>query len=220
MANGLLDVYHMVKEIETSRQHRNGYTPDGRPFEERLSRHSALRGGAPSIAMPWLSGDRWTIQDQSPNGFGARIDGSQASGLRIGRLIAAVFDDHRDKIQLGVVRSIRSISAREYQVGVELISHAVSPIMLSALPGNGRNGGEPGNQPHDPYSTLENIAPALVLMEEAEHGNQPASLIMPIVNYIQGASMSVTHLNRGNTVIRLGETIEQKDDWVRVGFST
>lgn len=221
VAHGLLDVYHMVKDIEMSRQHRNGYTPDGRTFEERLSRHSPLRGGAPSIAMPWLSGVRWTIQDQSPNGFGARVDESQASELRIGRLVAAVFDDHKDRIQLGVVRSIRSISAKEYQVGVEVISHAVAPIMLSALSSNGWKGnGLAGNQPHDPYSALETIAPALVLMEEAERGNQPASLMMPVVNHIQGASMNVTHLNRSNTTIRLGEVIEQKDDWVRVGFST
>ncbi|MCX7627063.1 MAG: hypothetical protein N2Z69_01400 [Methylophilaceae bacterium] len=218
VVHGMQAVYQWAKEIESSRLHRAGYlaTPD-KSFEERLSRHTVLRSSAPNVALPWLSGDRWTVQDESANGFGALVDETAANALRVGRLVAAVFDDRKGQVFLGVVRSIRSLSAKEYQVGVEVIARTVAPVLVSVpstLRGNGLSVGK------NPLAAMESLAPALILMENAERENQPASLVMPIANYVAGAILSVAHLNHSTVTVRLEAVLEQQDDWIRVRFST
>jgi hypothetical protein len=219
--HGMQSVYQMVKDIDSIRDKRKGYSSSSKgnmDLDERLSRHTVLRS-APNIALPWLAGDRWSIQDESSLGYGAIVGEEIASNLKIGKLLAVVMDENRDAVTIGVVRSIRSLSNGEFHVGIEILSREAIPVLLAEVSAkSGKSSSEKTFGNTDPFSLLDESYMALVLPENPASGVTKASIMIAIANYIQGAKLSVTHLDRSTSFAHLTDLIEQKDDWARVGF--
>lgn len=219
VAHGLQGCYQMVKDMENMWSSRKGYARRAdESLDERLARHSVLQP-ATNIALPWLSGESWSIQNESPLGCGAIVPEEIANRLKVGRLVAMVMDDNREQISIGALRSIRSHSNNEWYLGVEVFSRTVSPVMLTNLGfRQGTSIPEPLLAGADPFSMLDETFVALILPENPASGIEKPSIILNIANYIENARLSVTSSDRGNLLIRLTDVVEQKDNWIRVGF--
>ena len=70
----------------------------------------------------------WEIQDASDSGYRIHAAAQEAARLRLGALLALRKDDEHERWQLGLVRRMKRINAEQTELGVEVISRAVSLI--------------------------------------------------------------------------------------------
>lgn len=219
VSKGFHDAYRMTKDFYSASEQRKGYKSHSQEsLEERLSRHSVVRS-APSLALPWLSGQKWLIQDQSVSGFGAIVADEVAKKLTIGKLLAMVDDENRDSIVIGVVRSIKNQLNGQHHIGIESIAHSPVPVSITEISSLQRKAkSQAFVSGDDPFVMLEQgywglLDPATPDME----GVKP-SVIIAMADYMQGAVISISEPGRDKFKIKLGEVLEHKDDWVRVAY--
>lgn len=218
VAHGIQGCFMMVKDLLSARKN---YLPSGREgaqsLDEKLMRH-AMMHPADNIALPWLAAEKWRLSDQSALGLGALVDEEIASGLKIGRLAGLVIEDRRDSVTLGVIRNIKTLASGDRHIGIEVISHAAVPVLLSDF---SQKAPAPGKDAFGADSELSSLIDdtygGLLLPENPAAATKP-SILIPAATYIQSASLKMKWMEGHEQTIRLGELIEQKDDWVRVGL--
>ncbi|MBU3736640.1 MAG: hypothetical protein FGM62_06645 [Methylobacterium sp.] len=150
-------------------------------------------------------------------GLGALVSEEIASRLKIGKLASLVVEDRRDTVTLGVIRNIKTLASGDRHVGIEVISHAAAPVLLSdftqksPVPDLDALGADT-----ELSSLIDDTYGGLLIPENPAAAAQP-SILIPATTYIQSASLKMTWMEGHEQTIRLGEVIEQRDDWVRVG---
>lgn len=207
---GFQPVLLMVKDFSAGKSTGDGYGV-ALSLEETDKSKSASKH-APIVLFPEISGERWTLSDQSEKGFGANVLYDSISSVSIGTLVAFVCDDQRDILTLGVIRSIKDMDIRHFHVGIEVFSQ--KPIYMELV--NTTFWKDTGDVYKDatllvsPFAILQ----TLYLRPDAAFGTR-ASLIVPSIKYEPKDSFTLKIGNDVHTV-QYGDIIEQKNDWIRV----
>lgn len=144
-----------------------------------------------------LEGETWVIENESRNGFGALVSVELNAWLKIGRLIALREEMNFGMSVVAVVRSLQQQNGGKVYVGAEVLGYMALYALLQDLPPNGAY----------PY-------PGIFLASDEER-LLPSSLLLPTIEYQPNAELNLK-LDRRVRHIRLGELMEQKDDWCRV----
>jgi hypothetical protein len=159
-------------------------------------------GISPLTAQSHLIENGWIIENESNFGFGASANVDFNFWLKPGCLIALDYQLNPDMTVVGVVRSMRQQAGREGYVGIEVLSHTPSYVRLQQLTDNG------GIMPEaKPFSAL--------YLGKNDERNLPATLVMPVYDFVQKGLYEL-HTQQYSGQVRLGEILEQQDDWVRV----
>lgn len=146
-----------------------------------------------------LEGETWTIENESRNGFGALVSVELNTWLKIGRLITLREEMNFGMSVVAVVRSLQQRTGGKVYVGAEVLSYMALYALLQDLPANGAN----------PF-------PGIFLAADEDYA-LPSSLILPAIEYAPGADLRL-RLDRRLRHVKLGELMEQKDDWCRVAL--
>ena len=220
VAQGMQGCYLMIKDLhEAQRSRRRFSLGSGGSLDEKLMRHSVMHPSSHTV-LPWLAAEKWTLRDQSERGLGAIVNAEIASRLKIGRLVGMVLDDRRNAVTLGVIRNIKSLTTGERHVGIEIITCAAVPVQLSdatqksVSPIEGAFAGE-----DQLASMMVNAYGGLLIPENPELGIAKSSILLPGTNYRPASELRMKKLEEAIQPIRLTDLVEQKDDWVRSGFT-
>jgi hypothetical protein len=170
-----------------------------------------------ALELPGPDAEKWHIENESIFGFGALVNADLNLWLRPGRLIALEDQYNPDMTPVGVVRSIRQMDGNQRYVGVQVLSHTPSYVRLRIL---ASPVGQPDLLQTDIFSAATPAAqpappfPALYLPRDDDLAMK-ASLLMPLLEYIEGG---LYELRNGRSLyqVRLGQVVEQQDDWIRV----
>ena len=222
VAKGVPEVWQQVKDVAASLNRKaGGYVPvEGKSLEERLAAHSvAAKGGGPIIAFPGVAGERWMINDASQSGFGAIVGAEVANWVEIGRLVALVCDENRDEVAVGVVRSIKQRLDGRRHIGVEVLSRAATSIQLTNKMPRAAT-----NTTGDVYLDANLLNPAMTFMQGLLLPPDKArglgeTMLLPNAEFDPGGMYEVSQ-GASHHMVRFGQTIEQKDDWIRLGVET
>ena len=111
----------------------------------------ALGGASDSLDFGGgaVKADRWTVENVSAGGFGARAPQAKNEWLKVGALVAA-WPEGAPGWMVGTVRRVNKVSQQEMRVGVETLSRAPA-LSQFARPRNGATQGVllPGTSPGD-----------------------------------------------------------------------
>ncbi len=169
------------------------------------------------------------IVDESINGLCLHVE-KKANEIAIGMMIGIAVKDNRFAIKIGVIRSIKTTDNNTLRVGVEIISRnafSVSGYLdekLNAQMPKAAN----DSAPHQVITELieEHFAKeakqtenfnSLFLPKEFSF-NQDESLILPKHKYVHGGMYRMM-IAKSEKLIKVDETLEQNDNWMRVGFT-
>ena len=150
--------------------------------------------------------ERWVIENESPRGFGATVDPALETWLKVGRLIALDYELNKDMTVVGVVRNINQQPSGKSYIGIQALSHMPTYVLLRAadiLQAEGK-----------PSFDLMPPFPGIYLPRD-EAIDAVASLILPVIEFVAAGLYELRMENRPY-LVSLGDSVEQKDDWVRV----
>jgi len=173
---------------------------------------------AGDMGMSGIDGEdaNWTIENESLYGFGAVVDPESNTWLKVGKLIALDYEKNKDMTVIGVVRSIKQLPERKCYLGIEVLSHTPTYVLLRGSVAKA----SPGEQSAEVFLvstlTFEGMPsfPGLYLSRDEER-KVPSTLIIPAIEF-SGAGMFELRMDNCPYLIRIGSLVEQKDDWARV----
>jgi len=216
VVNGIVNVCQQVKNVSIALPGRHQPVPVSGIEVSEMPAGGERRTDA-ALELPGPDAEKWHIENESIFGFGALVNADLNLWLRPGRLIALEDQYNPDMTPVGVVRSIRQMDGNQRYVGVQVLSHTPSYVRLRIL---ASPGGQPDLLQTDIFSAATSEAqpappfPALYLPRDDDLAMK-ASLLMPLLEYIEGG---LYELRNGRSLyqVRLGEVVEQQDDWIRV----
>jgi hypothetical protein len=189
VVHGIFNVCQHVKNIEFARVS----STDGRFYPDT----DLIEPGA-------ANANHWVIENESTFGFGAVVNSRLNLWLKPGRLIALDYEFNPDLTVVGVVRSIQQQFEDECYVGIEVLSHTPSYVRLVHLAGV-----DATSDDAEPFS-------ALYLAKDDDRG-RAATLVIPAFEYVPSGFYEL-RLQRRIYRLRLGDILEQRDDWLRAGL--
>lgn len=199
-------------------------TRDETGFDARLRAHTVLRQ-ASALAPNSGSLDTWIITDESPRGFGARVNKYANILARPDKLIGLVVDQDTSKIAIGMIRSVKPTQGGQLRVGIEIISNKPTWVQLrqsrnNQLFANTTVKIEPLNGINAAKSTatIDIGSFSGIYLPVEKSLCETATLILPKMNFLANNNYTLT-INGVEKIILLGEPIESRDDWVKVGVT-
>jgi hypothetical protein len=84
------------------------------------------------------STESWVVEDVSDNGFGALVPASATDWIRVGEIIGVRVEGSQHW-GVGLVRRVSRDEQRECHVGIEMISHRVIVVRISAVAATGES---------------------------------------------------------------------------------
>ena len=190
-------------------------------FDARLRAHTVLRQ-ASALAPNSGSLDTWIITDESPSGFGARVNKYANILARPDKLIGLVVDQDTSKIAIGMIRSVKPTQGGQLRVGIEILSNKPTWVQLRQSRANQLFANtvakiEPLKDINAARSTaavdIGSFSGIYLAIEEGL--SETAILILPKMNFIANNHYTVTINGAGKNVL-LTDPIETRDDWVKV----
>jgi hypothetical protein len=217
VVNGVLNVCQHVKNVLYSRGRPMPHDElNVRPLPSAEVKPEA-ETEPDSIVLSGLSGEKWTINNESKYGFGAVVNGELNLWLRPGRVIALDYELNPDMPVVGVVRSVKQLAGNKRHVGIEVLCHTPAYVRLKHL--------SQSAQPQDFLPAEVFLASALatqgqppfsaLYISKDEEKDISSTLLLPRVEFIAGGIFEL-RTEHHHSQVRLGRVIEQKDDWVRV----
>jgi len=212
LVNGILNVCQQVKNVAYARvRGREGHfeaTPIG------ADAISVSDDSEPGVASAGGGAEKWHIENESRYGLGAVVNAELNLWLKPGKLIALDDQFNHDMTPVGVVRSIKQLGGNQRYVGIELLSHTPAYVRMRSLAAAREyfaadifTAATLTTQGPPPF-------PALYLPKDEERAI-PSSLLMPVIEFVDGGYYEL-RTDRSAYQVRLGQVMEQKDDWVRV----
>lgn len=161
----------------------------------------------------------WKIVDESENGFGAVADVNSNTWIALNKLVGIFVKEQTSKLHIGVIRSFQQSAMGKVHLGIELI--ATQPVIVDVKKlGNAAEAkvqaGAFTNSQFFGMSESEFIA---IYTEKASGDGTLATLVMPRIDFVPHAFYAI-NLPNDRKIIKLGESKESEDDWVRVSFPT
>jgi hypothetical protein len=166
--------------------------------------------GLERLAAFTASGGPWELKDISASGFRLHAPVSTAMELTLNMLVA-IRRGGEDAWVMGVVRRMRRLSARDADIGLQLIANTLASALLFEQR-KGRDADDAVNG-QIPSVTGPQIH-GLFLSFNRREGEPPVqSLIVPAVEYHPSRQYTLQVGNLART-IRHGRLLEQHADWV------
>lgn len=221
VVRGLGDIAHNVRADNACTMRQPQAAARDVSYEEMVDVH--LYGFVTTRTQQKLSNDmeekieyvmaheRWVMENESDEGYGAHIDDQADDWVRLGKLVG-LKPERKAHWNVGVIRRLRRINPSQQYVGIEVI--AERPVALTLRPA----------KKESRVLTIDGIDPvgamlpvfALYLKGCAKDGAD--CLIVQRTEY---AWQREPWFNFNGHVyhIKLGEVLERGDDWLRVGFA-
>jgi cyclic-di-GMP-binding protein len=186
---------------------------EGKSLDERLASHSVIKS-APNVYFTGSSESNWLIVDESPRGYGLRVDAESAAQASPGKLVGLVLKDQKDQLAIGLVKAIKPLANKQYHIGIEIITR--NPVWCQLTHAH-KSAADTTTQPGVMNSgdTAQLMAfPSLYLPKE-EGFSERASLILPRIEFTQHHVYQV-NLKGIKSLASLTQTLAGQYDWVQV----
>jgi cyclic-di-GMP-binding protein len=197
---------------------------DEAAFDARIRAHTVLRQ-ASTLAPNSGSLDTWIITDESPRGFGARVNKYANILARPDKLIGLVIDQDTSKIAIGMIRSVKPTQGGQLRVGIEILSNKPVWVQLRAsknsqLFTNSALKIEAVKDTRNVNSsaTVDIGSFSGIYLPIEEGLSEKATLILPKMNFVANNNYLLTVYGVEKHVF-LANPIEARDDWVKVEVS-
>lgn len=220
IAYGILDICNLV-DYNARKQLTNKLsmpTSTNKSLDDRLFSHASIRREGPTnVLYVEPKQDIWAITDESTKGLGARAPKEAKSWVKSGKLVAVAMDERPPRVLIAIIRGVMpSRHLNQVHVGLEVIARFANWAQMRPIEP------PPSLEPIDKFSPLaSNNAITMgfsVLYLPIEAGlSEESTLILPKIEYRANEVYEIT-LNGTTKLIRLGNPIDAKDDWVRVIF--
>lgn len=190
-------------------------------FDARLRAHTVLKQ-ASMLAPNSGSLDTWIITDESPRGFGARVNKYANILARLDKLIGLVIDQDTSKIAIGMIRSVKPTQGGQLRVGIEVLSNKPVWLQLRALKNSQlfTNSAVKIEAVKDARNinngaTVDIGSFSGIYLPIEEGFSEKATLILPKMNFVANNNYFLTVYGVEKHVF-LANPIEARDDWVKV----
>jgi len=155
--------------------------------------------------------ERWLMENESTNGFGATVDAAPNDWLRLGKLMGLKPESSPHWV-IGVVRRLALLESGQRNVGIEVLSQNQVTVTLKAS--KPRHSGYTVNG----VDALDIGKPVNALYLPANGDDKTGvSLLLDSVEYAPGRHFELSARSRSYS-IALGKVIEKGDDWLRASF--
>jgi hypothetical protein len=220
---GIVEICNQVHQSNRINSGLN-LSRDEAAFDARIRAHNVLRQ-ASTLAPNSGSLDTWIITDESPRGFGARVNKYANILARPDKLIGLVIDQDTSKISIGMIRSVKPTQGGQLRVGIEVLSNKPVWVQLRAsknsqLFTNTTLKIEPlkdvGNIKNNASIDIGTFSGVYLPIEEGL--SEKATLILPKMNFVANNNYLLTVYGVEKHVF-LANPIEARDDWVKVEVS-
>lgn len=152
--------------------------------------------------------ERWVMENESEQGFGAVVKEKNNDWLKPGALVGLKVEKHKRWV-VGVIRRMQKIVPDQFYVGIEVICIAPVVVELRELP----QAAQPQNDLKSPVTL-----PFLAIYAPKEDGaRKGASLLLRNVEYAKGRKLEVTARTKSYR-IALAEAFEKNHEWTRSGI--
>ena len=166
------------------------------------------RGRLAAFAAP---GGPWEMKDISASGFRLHAPMSVATELTLNMLVAIRRRD-QDAWVMGIIRRMRRLSARDAEIGLQLIANALAGAEL--VEQRKARDADYSVERRDPDRRRAAQFHGLFLSFNRREGEPPVqSLIVPAAEYHAGQALHAADGGSPRT-IRYGRLLEQHADWV------
>lgn len=187
-------------------------------FELRLNKHRPSKN-APNIFYLKPNVSEARVVDQSDHGLGVDVI-KQSQEVTLAMLVS--ISNHSQKIgmQLGLIRSIRSLGNSQLRLGVELLSNFATCVTFRniSLAARLAQGNFAANTAAAGFGEPSEVFTALYIPKEHSI-NQQETLIVPKLYYATSDILKGELLGQ-EVLIRLHRTVASDNDWTQVTFST
>jgi hypothetical protein len=200
---------------------RLGLSHDEAAFDARVRAHTVLKQ-ASALAPNSGSLDTWIITDESPRGYGARVNKYANLLARPDKLIGLVIDQNTSKIAIGMIRSVKPTQGGQLRVGIEVLSNKPVWVQLRALKNSQlfTNSAIKIEELKDAHNInisatvdIGNFSGIYLPIEEGL--SEKETLILPKMNFIANNNYLLTVYGAEKYVF-LANPIEARDDWLKV----
>lgn len=213
-------IVSICNQVSQANQISNGLrlSRDGKSFDERLRGHTALIQSS-GLGLNSGSLDTWIVTDESPHGLGTRVNKYANILARPDKLIGLRMDEDPGQVVIGIIRGVKPTTGNQLKVGIEVLSR--HPVWVQLR--QSRNNESVFDRPSEtagikPASIIDTgLFSGIYLPIEAGLSNT-ASLILPKANYRLNAFYAV-QIAGSPKLVKLGEPVESRDDWVKVAFT-
>ena len=236
IAYGFNDICSQFRQYDRiqSRNSENSYGPEASfalrfSKEPHLIRHSASRN-FPNIFYLKPNIKEACILDQSDNSLGVAVI-KQSQEVALAMLVSIASHHQKRGMQLGVIRSIRSLGSGQLRLGLELLSNFATCVtfknisLATRLRHNNLQHSTGGNTPEN--TQVASIRPgvgepnavftAIYIPQEHSFTSQE-TLIIPKLYYAMSDILKGELLGQ-EVMIRLSKVIATDSDWFQVTFN-
>lgn len=158
-----------------------------------------------------MAHERWVMENESDEGYGAHIDDQADDWVRLGKLVG-LKPERKAHWNVGVIRRLRRVNPSQQYVGIEVI--AERPIALALRPAKK----ESRAMTIDGIDPVGAVLPASGLYLKGGGKDGADCLIMQSAEYAKHRELWF-NFNGHIYQIRLSEVLERGDDWLRIGFT-
>lgn len=152
--------------------------------------------------------ERWIMENESEQGFGAVIKEKNNDWLKPGKLVGLKIEKHT-RWTVGVVRRMQKILPDQFYVGIEIMCRTPLSVELRELSKN-----PIGAQNQASSATLPFFS---IYTSKEEGAANRATLILQNVEYAKGRKLELATRTKSYR-IALADSIEKQDDWARAGI--
>jgi len=213
---GIADI---CSQVLHANQIQNGLrmAKQGKSLDELLRGHTVLKQSS-SLNAVSSSLDTWIITDQSNNGLGARVNKYANIHARPDKLIGLVLEDEPGKVIIGMIKSVKPTHGNQLKVGIEIISHQAIWLQLQHAQENSSfldtitdiNVNHRG-------SPIDTGLFSGIYLPKAEGLSENSVLLLPKLSYRPNTKYLI-HMNGKVRRAELGNPIDSRDDWIKVGI--
>lgn len=204
--------YQRIRSRHSIKTHGQEYL-----FELRLNKHRPSKN-APNVfyLKPNISEAR--VVDQSNHGLGVDVI-KQSQEVTLAMLVSISSHSQKIGMQLGLIRSIRSLGNSQLRLGVELLSNFATCVTFKniSLAARLAQGNFAANTTAAGFSEPSEVFTALYIPKEHSI-NQQETLIVPKLHYATGDILKGELLGQ-ELMIRLHKALASDNDWTQVTFS-
>ena len=156
--------------------------------------------------------ERWVMENESEQGYGAVIKDIDNEWVRLGKLVG-LKPEKKGSWVIGVVRRLSCVPEDHHYVGIEII--AQNPIVVMLRPENQKSSG----YTIDGVDSVDVVLPipALYIKGDADK-KRPDTLVLQSAEYATGRELELSAKGKSYKV-SLNKVLERGDDWLRVSFN-
>ncbi len=212
-------IVNICNQVQQANQISSGLrlSKDGKSFDEQLRAHTSLTQLS-NITINSGSLDTWIVTDESPHGFGTRVNKYANILARPDKLIGLMMDEDPSQIVIGIIRGVKPTTGNQLKVGIEIMSRHPNWVQLRQLRHEESFADTLAEMMESNQAQTVNIGFFSGIYLPIESGlSSISTLLLPKIQYRPNTSYAVNILGTPKRVI-LGESIESRDDWVKVAF--